>query len=82
MTGYAIHQGGLTLLDADGVTGNIGAGSGPADMALSRDSKFLYARAGGTNSIVVFSIGHDGSLTSIAGGASGLPAGWNGLAAR
>ena len=82
VTGYAIHQGGLTLLDADGVTGNIGAGSGPADMALSRDSKFLYARAGGTNSIVVFSIGHDGSLTSIAGGASGLPAGWNGLAAR
>ena len=50
VTGYAIHQGGLTLLDADGVTGNIGAGSGPADMALSRDSKFLYARAGGTNS--------------------------------
>ena len=82
ITGYAIHQGGLTLLDADGVTGDIGAGSGPSDMAISRDSKYLYARAGGTNSIVVFSIEADGSLTPVPGAASGLPAGWNGLAAR
>jgi 6-phosphogluconolactonase len=82
ISGYAIHQGELTLLDADGVTGNIGAGSGPSDMALSRDSRFLYARAGGTGSIVVFSVGHDGSLTPVSGSASGLPAGWNGLAAR
>lgn len=82
ITGYAIQQGALTILDADGVTGNIGAGSGPSDMAVSRDSKFLYARAGSPNRIVVFSIDADGSLTAIGGGASGLPAGWNGLAAR
>lgn len=82
ITGYAIHQGALTLLDSDGVTGNIGAGSGPSDMAVSRDSKYLYARAGGTSSIVAFGIESDGSLTPVSGGASGLPAGWNGLAAR
>ncbi len=82
ISGYAINQGGLTLLDADGVTGNIGAGSGPSDMALSRDSKYLYSRAANPNRIVVFSIEADGSLTSLSGGATGLPAGWNGLAAR
>lgn len=82
ISGYAIHQGGLTLLDANGVTGNIGAGSGPSDMAVSRDSKYLYVRAGNPNRIVVFSIEADGSLTVVSGGASGLPAGWNGLAAR
>jgi 6-phosphogluconolactonase (cycloisomerase 2 family) len=82
ISGYAIHQGGLTLLDANGVTGNIGAGSGPADMAVSRDSKYLYARAANPNRIVVFSVEADGSLTAVSGGATGLPAGWNGLAAR
>jgi 6-phosphogluconolactonase len=82
ITGYAIHQGGLTLLNADGVTGTLGAGSGPSDMATSRDSKYLYARATNPNRITVFSIGADGSLTSVSGGATGLPAGWNGLAAR
>ena len=82
ISGYAIHQGGLTLLDANGVTGNIGAGSGPSDMAVSRDSKYLYARATNPNRIAVFSIEADGSLTSLSGGATGLPAGWNGLAAR
>jgi 6-phosphogluconolactonase (cycloisomerase 2 family) len=82
ISGYAVHQGGLTLLDANGVTGTLGAGTAPSDMALSRDSRFLYARAGGTNQIAIFSVGADGSLTSLAGWISGLPAGFNGLAAR
>jgi 6-phosphogluconolactonase (cycloisomerase 2 family) len=82
ISGYAIHQGGLSLLDASGVTGNIGAGSGPSDMAASRDSRFLYARAGGVNQIAIFAIGADGSLSSLGGWITGLPAGWNGLAAR
>ena len=82
VTGYAIHRGGLTLLDANGVTGDIGAGSGPSDMALSRDSKFLYVRASNPNRIVIFNVGADGSLETVSGGATGLPAGWNGLAAR
>jgi 6-phosphogluconolactonase len=82
ITGYAIHQGALTILDADGVTGALGAGTAPADMAFSRDSKFLYVRAGGTNQIAIFSASHDGSLTALSGWISGLPAGWSGLAAR
>jgi 6-phosphogluconolactonase (cycloisomerase 2 family) len=82
ITGYAVHQGVLTILDADGVTGTLGAGTAPADMALSRDSKFLYVRAGGTNQIAIFSASHDGSLTALSGWINGLPAGWSGLAAR
>jgi 6-phosphogluconolactonase (cycloisomerase 2 family) len=82
ITGYAIHQGALTRLDADGVTGTVGAGSAPADLATSRDSKYLYVRAGGQNRIATFIIGADGSLTSFAGGVSGLPAGQSGLAVR
>jgi len=82
ISGYAIQQGTLTLLNASGVTGNIGAGTGPSDMAVSRDSRNLYARAGGTNQIAIFGIGADGSLSSPGGWISGLPAGWNGLAAR
>ena len=82
ISGYSVDQGALTLLDANGVTGTVGAGTAPADMALSRDSRFLYVRAGGTNQIGIFSVGADGSLTSLDGWISGLPAGWNGLAAR
>ena len=82
ISGYSVDQGALTLLDASGVTGTVGAGTAPADMALSRDSRFLYVRAGGTNQIGIFTIGADGSLTSLDGWISGLPAGWNGLAAR
>jgi 6-phosphogluconolactonase (cycloisomerase 2 family) len=82
ISGFAIHQGGLTLLDANGVTGNLGAGSGPSDMAVSRDGKFLYALAGGSHRIAGFAIGADGSLTPLSGWPSGLPTGDNGLAAR
>ena len=82
ISGYAVHQGALTLLDANGVTGTVGPGTAPADMAQSRDSRYLYVRAGGTNQIAIFSIGADGSLASLGGWIGGLPAGWNGLAAR
>ena len=82
ISGYAVRQGTLTLLDASGVTGNIGAGSGPSDMAVSRDSRFLYALAGAAHQIAAFSVGADGSLTALPGWISGLPVGDNGLAAR
>jgi 6-phosphogluconolactonase len=82
ITGYAIHQGALTRLDADGVTGNIGAGSAPTEMTLSRDGKFLYAFAGGLHRIAAFAIGADGSLSALPDWAAGLPASANGLAAR
>jgi 6-phosphogluconolactonase (cycloisomerase 2 family) len=82
ISGYSIHQGRLTLLDADGVTGIVGPGTAPLDMALSRNSKFLYARDGGLNQIAIFEVGHNGSLTALPGWITGLPAGFNGLAAR
>lgn len=82
VSGFAIQQGGLTPLDADGVTGDIGAGTAPADMAVSRDSRYLYVRAGGSHQIASFSIAADGSLTPLAGWVNGLPSADNGLAAR
>jgi 6-phosphogluconolactonase (cycloisomerase 2 family) len=82
ISGYAIQHGALTRLDADGITGTLGAGTAPADMAFSRDGRYLYVRAGGTNQITIFSASHDGSLTTLSGWISGLPAGWSGLAAR
>jgi 6-phosphogluconolactonase len=82
ITGYAIKNGALTRLTDDGVTGNIGAGSAPTEMALSRDSKFLYAFTGATHRIAAFAIGADGSLTALPDWAGGLPASANGLAAR
>jgi 6-phosphogluconolactonase (cycloisomerase 2 family) len=51
-------------------------------MALSRNSKFLYARDGGLNQIAIFEVENDGSLTALPGWISGLPAGFNGLAVR
>ncbi len=82
ISGFGVHQGGLTLLDASGVTGNVGGGTSPIDMTMSRDSRFLYALASGTHAISAFAVGADGSLSSLSGGASGLPASANGLAAR
>ena len=82
ITGYAVQNGGLTRLNADGVTGNIGAGSAPTEMALSRDSKYLYAFSGATHRIAAFSVGSDGSLTPLPNWVGGLPNGANGLAAR
>ena len=82
ISGFSIHQGALTRLDANGVTATVGAGTAPADLATSRDSKYLYVRAGGTNQIAIFTISADGSLASLGGWIGALPAGWSGLAAR
>jgi len=82
ITGFAVLDGSLTRLDADGVTASIGGGSSPTEMALSRNSQFLYALAGGLHRIVAYSVSSDGSLTPIAGGAAGLPSAANGVVAR
>jgi 6-phosphogluconolactonase (cycloisomerase 2 family) len=79
ISGYAVsHDGELSLLDADGRTGV--TGPGPIDMALSRSSRFLYSLNSGDGTISGFRVEADGGLTPI-GGAAGLPAGTNGLAA-
>jgi len=78
--GYRISRdGALSLLDADGRTGV--TGPGPIDMALSRGSRFLYSLNSGDGTISGFRVRADGGLSPI-GGASGLPNGANGLAAR
>ncbi|HET6761707.1 MAG TPA: beta-propeller fold lactonase family protein, partial [Gemmatimonadaceae bacterium] len=80
ISGYALSRAGeLTLLDANGVTAT--TGQGPIDLALTRGSRFLYSLDGGSNAISAFRVEESGSLTP-APGASGLPAGANGLAAR
>jgi hypothetical protein len=50
-------------------------------MALTRGGRFLYSLNSGDGTISGFRVRFDGSLTPI-GGASGLPDGANGLAAR
>jgi 6-phosphogluconolactonase len=77
------QDGSLTLLNPDGVAA--AASAGTTDMALSRNSQFLYVRNAGNATtpatIGAYAVASDGSLTPIAG-ASGLPLGTAGLAAR
>lgn len=82
VSGYAIgHDGALTLLNADGVTGS-DAEAGPADMALSGDGQFLYVLTRGTSSVTGFRrTTSDGGLER-ASAIGGLPASAIGLAAR
>jgi hypothetical protein len=70
-------DGSLTLLAA--VAGETPAGTNPIDMALSRNSSFLYSLATGT--VSAFRVGADGALTN-AGVFDGLPTTAAGLAAR
>jgi DNA-binding beta-propeller fold protein YncE len=76
-----MQQGTLTLLDADGVTASVGAGTSPADLGVSGDGHFLYVNAGGTHKIAGFDVASDGSLTAVSGSPS-LPVGAAGLAVR
>ena len=80
ISGYGLSRSGeLSLLDSDGVTGTTMAG--PIDLALTRNDQFLYSLDSGGGTITAFRVNADGGLTAI-GGASGLPAGANGLVAR
>ncbi|MCI0636259.1 MAG: lactonase family protein, partial [Actinobacteria bacterium] len=82
ISGYSVDDdGGLELLDSDGVTASTGGGSGPIDLALSVDGRFLFDLRSGTGEIGVLRVRPDGSLEPI-GSVGGLPAGSNGLAAR
>jgi 6-phosphogluconolactonase len=80
ISGYRIQNGALSLLDADGVTADIGAGGAPVDLAASRDGRFLYSLHNGAHTIGAWAVGPDGSLTSA--GSTAVPAGVNGLAVR
>jgi 6-phosphogluconolactonase (cycloisomerase 2 family) len=79
ISGFKIgRDGSATLLNADGVTAV--TGGNPTDAALSRDSRFLYARVAATNQIAVFAVGEDGALAPLPP-LTGTPAGLAGLAA-
>ena len=80
ISGYSVDRHGrLALLNADGRTGVTGAG--PTDMALSGNSRFLYAITPATGEVAAFRVAADGSLTAL-GGARGIPASAVGLAAH
>jgi 6-phosphogluconolactonase (cycloisomerase 2 family) len=79
ISGFAIGQdGSASLLNADGVTAV--TGGNPSDVAVSHDSRYLYARVAATNAIAVFAIGADGALAPLPS-LTGTPAGLAGLAA-
>jgi 6-phosphogluconolactonase len=81
ISGFSIGiDGSITLLNADGRTGVTGDNSGPADMALSVNSQFLYVRNGRNGTLGAFAVQPDGSLQSLPG-VGGVPAGNVGLAA-
>jgi len=78
ISGFFIDRSGAAaLLDADGVAGV--TGGNPTDVALSQDSRYLYARVAALDRIAVFRIGADGALTALPS-LDGTPAGLAGLA--
>lgn len=82
VSGYAVgFSGGLTLLNADGVTARTGSTSGPVDAAISNDSRYLYVLTPGTTNIQGFFIALDGSLSPLTE-RSGVPTYATGLVAR
>ena len=80
VSGFAIaRDGSIGLRDAGGASAVISGGVN--DVALSRNSRYLYVlQTGGAQAIHAFRIQADGRLTAL-GPVAGLPAGTRGLAA-
>jgi 6-phosphogluconolactonase (cycloisomerase 2 family) len=81
ISGYRVaHNGALSLLTPGGITGVVGAGTGPTDLALSRNSQTLVSLNPPVGTIQLFSVNADGSLVrgetlhGISGSATGLVA--------
>jgi len=82
ISGFRIApDGNLMLLDTDGVTAQLPAGSGPLDLSLTDNGKFLYTLNSANGTISGYALNADGSLTEL-GIFNGLPVGSNGLVAR
>ena len=82
VSGYRVTRDGkLSLLNADGLTAVIGAGTGPTDAALSKDSQYLYVLSPPLGSVSAYRIGANGSLAAVPG-ASGIASSATGLVAR
>jgi 6-phosphogluconolactonase (cycloisomerase 2 family) len=85
ITGLGISGNGqLTMLNPDGVTANIGAGTMPIDMALTVNSQFLYCLNSGNHTISTFSVAvNNGALTVVNLSAiTGLPSSSVGILAK
>ncbi|MBA3914405.1 MAG: beta-propeller fold lactonase family protein [Acidobacteriales bacterium] len=66
VSGFAITSDGrISLLQPDGKTAVLLPGAFPLDMAISRDSRYLYVLEGKLPGIAVFQINRDGSLTQV-----------------
>lgn len=75
VSGFRIGAtGSLTLLDASGVTANVGVGTHPLDEAISPDGSFFYILADGTHQLKGYRIGSGGQLRAVTT-VGGLPAG-------
>ena len=81
ISSYGIGSGDGILNLINSVAGDTGANSAPIDMALNNSSHFLYVLLGGSQSVVSFSVGRDGTLTMIDTD-GGLPLGAQGIAAK
>ena len=82
ITGYSIaDDGSLSLLDPSGVSGVLGAGSTPIDVAFNNSGRYLYSLGAGLHGIGAFRMESDGSLSPL-GTVTGLPVGTVGLLAR
>ena len=74
-------KGGLTLLDANGITASPCDGSRPIDLAFSQDGRFLYSLNSGSHTISAFQVNGQGALTPVAT-VDGIPTAANGLVVR
>jgi len=84
ITGYAIdpETDSIQLLDGNGVTFDVGEGTGPLDAAFSANGRFLYVLNSGSHEIGVLRVNRsNGSLMAIQT-VSGLPESTNGMAAH
>ena len=81
VSGYRVaRNGSLSLLNADGRTAVIGAGTAPTDAALTGNSRFLYVLNSAIGSVSGFRVEPNGSLWPV-NSVGGLPVGATGLVA-
>ncbi|MEO7084764.1 MAG: beta-propeller fold lactonase family protein [Gemmatimonadaceae bacterium] len=79
VTGYDVRDGRLSILNADGKTGN--AGTTPIDVAMTQNSQVLYGLNAGAHTISIFGVSQSNGGLS-ANGSVTVPAGAVGLAAK
>ncbi len=82
VSGYRVtRHGALSLLTPGGITGDVGPGSGPTDLALSGNSRTLVSLNPPVGTIQLFAVRSDGSLVR-GETLQGVPATATGLIAR